>query len=62
MATESFMSSNIQQMKIDPTQPYGIKNLPEPWIQRLKASSIPESHKDKDSQIIIDLIRSQSFA
>lgn len=56
------MSSNIQQMKIDPTQPYGIKNIPEPWIQRLKASSIPDSHKDKDSQIIIDLIRSQSFA
>ena len=46
-------------MKLDNNSPYGIKNLPEPWIERLKASNIPD--KQENSKIIIDLIRSQSI-
>lgn len=49
-------------MKLDLNAPYGIKNIPEPWIERLKASAIPESKKNEDSEIILDLIKSQSFA
>lgn len=40
--TDSYMSSDISNMMLDKNQPYGIKNIPDPWIQRLKASAIPD--------------------
>ena len=55
------MSSSISNMMLDKSQPYGIKNLPDPWVQRLKANAIPDNTIGDDSEIILDLIRSQSF-
>jgi hypothetical protein len=42
LASDSQISISIQDMKLDNNSPYGIKNLPEPWIERLKASAIPD--------------------
>jgi RNase adaptor protein for sRNA GlmZ degradation len=56
-----FGSTSVQGLKLDKNEPYGIKNLPEGWMQRLKDSKIPNTHKNEESAIIIDLILSQSF-
>ena len=36
-------------MMLDKSQPYGIKNLPDPWAQRLRESGIADDSQDPDS-------------
>ena len=49
LASDSFMSSSTSQMMLDKSQPYGIKNIPDPWVQRLKASGIADGQQGSDS-------------
>lgn len=45
-------------LQVDQDKPYGIKNLPEEWIEKLKVSKINEKDIKLDPDSTIKMIKS----